>query len=291
METCEEPIFPGFEAALQSCPQAYPASRLPLPGSGEARMMTAGSGRQCSMLLSKSSPLGYCSKILLASSHWASSEEYCYVWDRLDTKFGCSAFQLTQLEQSISDTGFSLFATPQAYDAAKGNPERVRRFGTKHGGRNLTDEVMMPRLWRTPNSSIVTGGGQDGEKRLESGHAMQLSDQVLSPKLWPTPVAQECGSPQAHARMRVKMGRNTITSLTAAANLWPTPTERDWKNTSHGNQDNARALSEVAGLTGSGSLNPRFVEELMGFPIDHTALKPSGMPSCRNKPIRSSKRS
>jgi hypothetical protein len=30
----------------------------------------------------------------------------------------------------------------------------------------------------------------------------------------------------------------------------------------------------VAGLTGSGSLNPRFVEELQGFPIDHTALKP-----------------
>jgi len=79
------------------------------------------------------------------------------------------------------------------------------------------------------------GGGANGEARLEQGHCLRLRDQVKTPK------------------------------------LWPTPTERDWKSCSHGNQDNARPLSEVAGLTGSGSLNPRFVEELMGYPIDHTA--------------------
>jgi hypothetical protein len=31
--------------------------------------------------------------------------------------------------------------TPQAHDSHPGNPARVGRFGTKHGGRNLNDEV------------------------------------------------------------------------------------------------------------------------------------------------------
>jgi hypothetical protein len=184
METCEEPIFPGFEDESLSYPPASPASRLPWPGSAEARAMTVGSGRQLSMLCEQSSPLGYCSKILLESSLWTSSEEFSYVWNRLDTKFGLSAFQLTPLALNIEDSGCSLFATPQAHDCHEGNAARVGRFGTRHGGRNLVDEV---KLWRTPQASDVTGGGQDGEKTLRAGHAMQLSDQVKTPKLWPTP--------------------------------------------------------------------------------------------------------
>jgi hypothetical protein len=186
METYEEQILAGFEEELMSCPLECPASQQVSPGSEEARMMTVGSGRQCSMLFEESEPLGYCSKILLESLHWTNSQEYCYVWERLDTRFGLSAFQLTPLGQSTEDNGCS--------------------------------------LWRTPNASDVTGGPMDGERRLEQGHQLNLQEQAATPKLWPTP------------------------------------------------------RSEVAGLHGSGSLNPRFVEELMGFPIDHTALKPSATP-------------
>jgi hypothetical protein len=46
------------------------------------------------------------------------------------------------------------WATPQAHDSAVGNPDRVGRFGTEHGGRNLTDEVT---LWATP---CVPNGGR-----------------------------------------------------------------------------------------------------------------------------------
>jgi hypothetical protein len=189
METLEEQIFPDWLEQLQSCPQEYPASRRVLPGSAEALAMSAGSGRQCSMLFDQSSPLGAFSKILLESSLWTNSEEYCYIWERLDTRFGLSAFQLTPLGPNTGDNGCSLLPTPrkEGYDSQ----------GKGHG--DLVYEV-----------------------------------------------------------------KNR---------LWPTPTERDWKSTSHGNQGNARPLSEVAGLYGSGSLNPRFCEELMGFPIDHTALK------------------
>jgi hypothetical protein len=42
-----------------------------------------------------------------------------------------------------------MWTTPQAHDTAKGDPARVGRYGTEHGGRNLTDEVM---LWATPST-------------------------------------------------------------------------------------------------------------------------------------------
>jgi hypothetical protein len=210
------------------------------------------------MLLDESSPLGAFSKILLASPLFTHSEEFCYVWEIWDTRLDCSAFQLTVLGQNIGDSGCSLWRTP--VQGEKGTSSSTLEYlkTYKNGVRgvhSLSTQAAYPQLWRTPNTQMVSGGGMDGEKRLAQGHALQLTDQAKTPK------------------------------------LWPTPTQRDWKSCSHGNQDNARPLSEVAGLTGSGSLNPRFVEELMGFPIDHTALKRSGTPSFRSKPIHSSKRS
>jgi hypothetical protein len=209
----------NWQDELPFFPQEYRASPRVLPGSDEARAITVGSGRQLSKLLDQSSPLGAFSKILLESSVWTNSTEYCYVWDRLDTPFGLSAFQLTPLGQSTCDSEFSLWPTPtmrdwkdgtaqscqnvpvngllgravhqlwptpQAHDAAKGNSERVGRFGTKHGGRNLNDEVA---------------------------------------------------------------------------------------------------------TKGSGSLSPRFVEQLMGYEIDHTALERSETPLSQRKRSRSFKRS
>jgi len=43
-----------------------------------------------------------------------------------------------------------LWTTPQAHDAKPGSADRVGRFGSKHGGRNLNDYVM---LWPTPTAN------------------------------------------------------------------------------------------------------------------------------------------
>ncbi len=47
-----------------------------------------------------------------------------------------------------------LFATPQHHDASAGNADRVGRFGTAAGGRNLNDEVM---LFPTPTGTERAG--------------------------------------------------------------------------------------------------------------------------------------
>ena len=384
METYEQQTFPILEDISMSFPQEYPASRRVLPASAEAVAMSVGSGRQCSMWLDLSSPLGQFSKILLESLAWTNSAEYCYAWERLDTQFGCSAFQLTLLGQSTEESECSLlptptavdhkgnngnrnrpvcdddlpsrvqrlwrtptesqghvnrtmqeannlgkmkrrgehslqtqvrnpdryprlWPTPQAHDQHQGNAERVGRFGTKHGGRNLTDEVMTPKLWPTPTNSMMTAA--DLEQARYAGNSGKRPPYQQA-KLWPTPVAKDTESVQGHIRSKVRMKYKTITSLGVMAKLWPTPmardaegtksstregairscklrdhahypklwptpTERDWKSTSHGKADNSRPLSEVAGLEGKGSLNPEFVEALMMFPIGHTRLQPS----------------
>src|SRR4029077_131054 len=124
MATYEQQTFLSLEEELISCRQECRVSLRVLPGGGEARKMTVGSGRQCSMLLSESSLLGRFSRILLGSSHWGSSMEYCYVWERLDTRFALSAFRLTPLGQSTGDSGCLLWPTPDAGNFNSGeNPE------------------------------------------------------------------------------------------------------------------------------------------------------------------------
>ncbi len=56
-------------------------------------------------------------------------------------------------------TAAKLWPTPQAHDAQKGYAKRVGRFGTKHGGRNLADEVL---IWPTPGAGGSKGSGPKG---------------------------------------------------------------------------------------------------------------------------------
>lgn len=61
-----------------------------------------------------------------------------------------------------------MWPTPQAHDSVKGNPSRVGRYGTKHGGRNLNDWVAK---WPTPHANCHTGpgsSGRDGGENLQT---------------------------------------------------------------------------------------------------------------------------
>jgi hypothetical protein len=233
--------------------------------------MTVGSGRQSSMLLEQSSPLGCCSKILLESSLWTSSAEYSYVWNRLDTRFGLSAFQLTPLGLNTDDSGSSLWPTATAV-FSESAPNR-------DSGINLATAT---KLWPTPRREGFAAGCHNGKP--DSLHA--------AAKLWPTPTVPNGGrrNPEGTSITGKKPngGKAQIDLLEFAIRMLPTPTVQCGKNNASPSQYNRNSdpLDVVAAkMSGcvSGSLNPRFVEELMGFEIDHTALKPSATPSCRSK--------
>ena len=84
--------------------------------------------------------------------------------------------------------------------------------------------------------------------------------------MWPTPTAKDGPSGPGTSEKR-EGGLN----LRTAVQFWPTPTARDWKS---GNSNlmtkNARPLSEVVTGGKGGTLNPQWVEWLMGFGEEYT---------------------
>jgi DNA (cytosine-5)-methyltransferase 1 len=86
-------------------------------------------------------------------------------------------------------------------------------------------------------------------------------------KPWPTPTV--CGN-YNRAGLTAKSGDGLATAVTKCA----TPTARDWRSGKASEETharNSRPLSEQIG----GSLNPTWVEWLMGWPLGWTDLKPS----------------
>jgi len=95
--------------------------------------------------------------------------------------------------------------------------------------------------WRTPHAQDGARGAQNGHERLAGGHCLTLRDQVITPSMWPTPSASE-------DKYRLQGSSQQSTSLNAL----------------HG-----------------GSLNPTWVDWLMGYPLEWTALEASAIASSR----------
>jgi hypothetical protein len=268
METCEQRILEGFEEESMCSAQGFPASRQVVPGSGRARGMTVGSGRQCLMWLEESSHLGLFSRILLGSSLWTSSEEYCYVWARLDTRFALSAFQLIPLGQSTDGSESSLWPTARRADGERNyqvSPNSARKGG------NLTEELSRM-LWPTPTNGDAKASGSRNTPESEAHAGISLTDAARQDggtgRLWPTPTVPNGGRRNPEG-----------TSLTGR------------KPDGGKAQMDLREYAIRMDDSPSGSPNPRFVEQLMGYEIDHTACAHSGTRLCRSRRTRSSRRS
>jgi hypothetical protein len=162
------------------------------------------------------------------------SDEFSETWPRWGSMRNGESWERQTAAPITSAIESGLWPTPQAHDAQKGYAERVGRFGTKHGGRNLNDEVKM---WPTP-----TVCGNYNRKGLSKSSGDGLATAV---KMWPTPCASASkgSSPAALTR---KSGKS---------------------------RENDRIDHAVMASDG-GQLNPEWVEWLMGWPIGLTALKP-----------------
>lgn len=95
--------------------------------------------------------------------------------------------------------------------------------------------------------------------------------------LWPTPTV--CGNYN-----RKGASKTSGDGLATAVKMWPPPTAHNAKETNAPSeaQRNTPTLAAQAG----GQLNPNWVEQLMGWPIGHTALKPSETVKSRSVELR-----
>lgn len=130
--------------------------------------------------------------------------------------------------------------------------------------------------WRTPCSSEAEGGVM--EIRPGANAHYKLRDQVAT--MWPTPTTQEAEHPKTEltttGRRLTKDGNNSHSIGLADKVLWPTPTCRDVKGQNseahlakeRGHHDQLPNALVISGQRGS--LNPDWVECLMGLPVGWT---------------------
>ena len=164
------------------------ANHSALPGSREARKMTATSGRRCCGSLNSADPLGSLLKTLVVTSVWDST--MCYLtWKVKATPRGRLLFQLVPSMPRTDETGSGLLATPTA-TANQMAPCMRHRVGGMVGnpntaGRRQSDEKMARVSPEQPHRTgvqsrendtyAVPPGTQKFVYATESGHPRQFS--------------------------------------------------------------------------------------------------------------------
>jgi hypothetical protein len=264
----------------------FPVSPGVSPGSSEAQKMTAISGRRWLPLLKSYGLNGSLAKMseALLTNQWASSAAFL-TWKASGIKPSHLLFQLAPSMPRTEEIGSGLWPTVTASQARsegliKGMRKKVaageisREEAEAMIGGSLEPARMG--LWATPRTSDIADGrtlndqGQRISKSSDLVFGANLADQV---KMWPTP--RSCSAMAANItekRTRPEGYRGNLEEVVART-MWPTPTVQDGANNGGPSQyeRNSLPLNAVVG----GSLNPTWVEWLMGFPTGWTDLKPS----------------
>ncbi len=238
-----EPTSPPPSAQLTLFAAGSRASRGAMPDSDEARKTTAISGRKCADSLARYSPLGSLAKTLLESSAWASTR--CYLtWKHSATPANRLLFRLVPSMPRTDAIGSGLWRTPSHQDPGvkadrlvtkDGQPARIgARAYDKETGRLCQVSLKQQVMMPTPDANCW----KSGERGTGTGGGEQLSNHYVA--MLPTPRHGD-----GHKGTRTAEGA----AKEVARNKGPD-------------------LSAVAG----GSLNPEWVEALMGFPPGFTDI-------------------
>lgn len=231
---------------LTLCVEGSLVNRSVLPGSYEAQRMTVISGLKWCDALRQSGRLGSLARMCLGLSTWHSNK-CVLIWKASAMKSGRLLFPLAPSMPSISGNEFGLLPTPVSstghYNQGGGNGRegQPRRYSLRG--------MAAKGLWPTPN---VAGGGNPPHLLEENGnHFVRRS------------------------------GKKAHLSLDQAVKMWPTPTQASNQMCpSMRERGSACRQMSDSGIT-HGSLNPQWVEWLMGYPIGWTDLKDSATPSSR----------
>lgn len=145
------------------------ASHLVLPGSAEARRMTATSGRKCLELYKISGPLGSLARMLLGSSQWRSTR--CYLtWKASVTPARRFLFRLVPSTPRIDGIDARLWPTVTAQD--------FKRRGPNSRQQGFPEAV---RMWPTPTARDSKGANSREHltRKDKRNHTDQLANAVM----------------------------------------------------------------------------------------------------------------
>ena len=265
------------------------------------------SGRSCLKLLHAKDPLGSFAKTFMVTLPWVSTK-CCLTWKVKATPQGRLLFQLVPKMHTIGeiDSGSSakMWATPRV--GGEESFESVeKRLGTQKAKKhNLFAQVQHDmKLWPTPNAWDGNRGPRSKENLIEKSHQINLISAVKDAQdpdpvhMWPTPTANQSGEGEFLNTLRTKegneptqgqraynpeTGKHVQVTLNRAVKMWPTPRARDYKDgpsippsVMEGRRSHnlGTKVVESTQTKASGSLNPTWVEWLMGYPKGWTDLK------------------
>jgi hypothetical protein len=185
------------------------ASLSVMPGSEEARRMTAISGRKLLDYYKRSDPIGLLVRMLLDTLHWGST--MCYLtWKDSTTPRKRLLFRLVPSMPDTDEIEYSLWPTPDTNnhrDGTKLRKDTNIHSGGKHGV-SLHHAVVM---WPTPRAN-------DAKKRGNINPEDPRNGLPAAVKMWPTPVADDT----SHRKNNYAQG-GTALSTAAEGQLNP-----DW---------------------------------------------------------------
>ena len=301
-------LFPELTPSEPSSQPVIPANRFHTQVSASDIKMTATSGRTSCKLLHTKDPLSAFSKMFMVTSQWASTK--CFLtWKPKATPAGRLLFQLAVSMRPTEETESGLLHTPTDTAnqmapsmVAKGSgwmwatPAAADSVGTTGGGqgKSLRTDVKM---WPTPTAAAA-GEGQFLETLVDKdGNPPKRGQRVYNPatgnhaqvtlnravKLWPTPDTRgftnqgslEMLSKKATTKEEFD-GMAYRKSKVFKDKMWPTPTAHNAKEgafPAEYTQTLCATATESEGKPhSSGSLNPAWVEWLMGYPSGWTDL-------------------
>ena len=164
------------------------------------------------------------------------------------------------------------------------NPELIKEM-------NLDGKTYQEvKIWRTPDAHCDRGPSSEErmKKKLDKGMPISLNDQVKHPNLmWPTPTAVQRPNEGNVRLLRKQVLKGNMTREEATKMLgkdvfeqqgkvpmWPTPTANEDAAGRPGGkmQKMLGNHPEVRKPLGGGTLNPTWVEWLMGYPLGFTDL-------------------
>ena len=250
------------------------ASPFPLPAGERARRTAVTSGLTCSVPFTRSGPIGLLVRTLVASSRWYSPARRL-TWDvspLCSERISLYTASGRNTSSRPSAVILSVKDIPSSRCLFRLVPSVPRTEGTAYG------------LLPTP---MARDYSPRGPNCLQKG-----LPEVIREGLLPTPTAMEI-----HHRQRVerwkRQGRvsmhetedgeknpNGLTDFLDFHGLLPTPTARDWKGAPtlenfqrKGKNPHQGSLPDFFARAGrSFQLNPLFVAEMMGFPVNWTVL-------------------
>ena len=257
-------LFP-MELELMSSLEASPAKTSPLQGIKQVlKASVADSGQSAPVFLGRfdpGTPSLKTSQTCFLENGEIGLSEFSATFPRSGMMRSGTVYQLPNLARTITEIGCGLWPTPRAQEAKHAAPTDWE-MNTDHAGTkdSLRVQVNKRAYWPTPTNNSAGEGKFIEQLVTKDGKKAAQNQRAYNPKT----------------------GIHTHITLNRAVQLWPTPSTRDYKGGYIGGRmRNGKVSRDTLDVAvqhtdnqekTNGTLNPTWVEWLMGFPIGHTDL-------------------